>query len=136
VGELGINSTTTTQSNVPVAVGAWGLYTFQASQVIDGQTVTCSSTYSNGVYTECDNLQEGGDYFPNGVACGPEWSFTNSAYSDTYGFCASLTSPSLTAKADSYFNCSSGFQTRATWYSHVWSTTSDNGYTQHVRCYY
>jgi hypothetical protein len=108
-------------------------FAFSTSQVIDAQTVTCSKVdNSNPAYTECDDLQRGGLYFPNGITCGPTWSLTNSSYSDTIGFCQSLTG---TAKAESYFVCNTT-QTRATWKAHVWGTTSDNGYTQHVRCYY
>ena len=34
-----------------------------------------------------------------------------------------------------YYTCSASVQ-RATWYAHVWGTTQDNGYSQHLRCYY
>ena len=109
------------------------LFTFQASQVIDGQTVTCASVVNTATYTECDNLLENGLYFPNGVGCGPIWSTTNSQYSDTVGFCASLTGASGTSGAESYYVCNTT-QQRTTWKAHVWGTFMDNGYTQNVRC--
>ncbi len=107
-------------------------FIFQLTQTIDGKTVTCSSTDQNGSYTQCSNLKVDGLYFPNGIDCGPVWSGTNSSYSDTKGFCASLTGKS---NIQVYYNCASSI-TRATWYNHVWGTVGDNGYTQHVRCYY
>ncbi len=108
-------------------------FQFQLSQTIDGQIVKCSSVNNaNVLYTECDDLQEAGFYFPNGITCGPMWSMTNSSYSDTVGFCKSLTG---TAKMEAYYTCSNT-TTRATWKANVWGTTMDNGYTQHVRCYY
>ncbi len=108
-------------------------FVFKPSQIIDGQTVTCSSVNNaNPLYTECDDLNQAGLYFPNGITCGPQWSTTNSSYSDTVGFCQSLTG---TAKMEAYYNCT-GSVTRTTWKNHVWGTTTDNGYTQHVRCYY
>jgi hypothetical protein len=107
-------------------------FVFQKTQQIDGQTVTCSQVVNNQQYTECDDLQEANMYFPNGIQCGPFWSFQNCAYSDTVGFCQSLTG---TARAESYYTCSNTVP-RAVWKAHMWSTTMDNGYTQHVRCYY
>jgi cysteine-rich repeat protein len=107
-------------------------FIFQASQTIDGKTVTCSSTTTNASYTQCNDLKAGGMYFPNGVECGPLWSSTNSSYSDTKGFCASLTGNST---IQVYYACTNT-QTRAAWHNHVWGTSEDNGYTQHVRCFY
>ncbi|MFH1530373.1 MAG: hypothetical protein ABIK09_06515 [Pseudomonadota bacterium] len=107
-------------------------FAFQSSQVIDGKTVTCSSTTNNGTYTQCDNLKVDGLYFPNGIQCGPLWSSANSSYSNTQGFCASLTGSN---QFSVYYVCNNS-QPRATWYNHVWGFFNDNGYTQHVRCYY
>jgi hypothetical protein len=110
----------------------FGLFAFASSQTIDGNTVTCSSTTTNSSYTECQDLQAGGLFFPNGIECGPTWSTTNSSYSDTQGFCQSLTGSTT---FEVYYNCADSI-TRATWYSHSWGTTTDNGFTEHVRCYY
>ena len=107
-------------------------FAFQNTQTIDGKVVTCSSTSNNGSYTQCDNLKVDGLYFPNGITCGPQWSSTNSSYSDTKGFCQSLTGNN---QIQVYYNCT-GTTTRATWFNHVWGTFQDNGYTQHVRCYH
>jgi cysteine-rich repeat protein len=107
-------------------------FVFQNSQTIDGLGVTCSSTTNNASYTQCDNLKAGGQYFPNGITCGPTWSGSNSSYSDTQGFCQSLTG---SAQFQVYYNCTSSVP-RATWFNHVWGHKNDNGYTQHVRCYY
>ena len=107
-------------------------YNFGLSQVIDGQTVTCSAVSTTATYTECDDLRQGGRYFPNGISCGPIWSSTNSSYSDTAGFCQSLTGSSV---MQAYYVCTST-QPRSTWTNHVWGTFNDNGYTQHVRCYF
>ena len=115
-------------------VGGVCRFAFKPAQVIDGQLVTCSSVNNaNPLYTECDDLNnKAGLYFPNGITCSPQWSTTNSVYSDTVGFCQSLTG---TAKMEAYYTCSVS-TTRATWSNKVWGTTSDNGYTQDVRCYY
>ena len=107
-------------------------FMFQNSQTIDGKQVTCSSTETNNSYTLCNDLKAGGLYFPNGITCGPEWSSSNSSYSDTKGFCASLTGNS---NIQVYYQCE-GTTVRSTWYNHVWGTSNDNGYTRHVRCYY
>ena len=107
-------------------------FSFQSSQVIDGKTVTCSSTETTGSYTLCNDLKAGGLFFPNGITCGPTWSGTNSSYSDTKGFCASLTGKS---NISVYYQCE-GTTTRSTWYNHNWGTTQDNGYTRHVKCFY
>lgn len=112
--------------------GPPGRFEFTGSQVIDGAEVTCSSVETTPEYTQCSDLQQGGLYFPNGITCGPEWSFTNSSYSDTDGFCASLTGSSV---AEVYYTCAESI-TRATWFDGVWGTTVDNGYIQDVRCYY
>ena len=109
-----------------------GVFTFSTSQVIDGATVTCSGVTNTSSYTQCDDHLADGLYFPNGITCGPTWSSTNSSYSDTQGYCQSLTGSST---FEVYYTCASSI-TRATWYSNSWGTTSDNGYTQHVRCYY
>jgi len=107
-------------------------FVFQMNQQIDGQPVTCSMVINTDQYTECDDMQESGMYFPNGIVCGLGWSLQNPRTSDTIGLCQSLTG---TAKAESFFTCA-GSINRATWFAHVWGTTNDNGYTQHVRCYY
>ena len=107
-------------------------FQFRASQVIDGQTVTCSNVINTGTYTECDNFQANGLYMPNGITCGPTWSTTNSAYSDTQGLCQSLTG---STNFEAYYTCNSTLA-RAAWHNHVWSTFNDNGYTQNLRCYY
>ncbi len=101
-----------TRSTLPIVVlGA-------CSKILDLQDVT----YDGGP----------GMYFPNGVTCGPTWSSTNSAYSDTAGFCNSLTgSPVIQV----FYTCSSSVP-RSTWFNHVWGTFLDNGYTQNVQCYY
>lgn len=124
---------------VPLAQGDLGIsidvedrFHFAPSQVIDGQTVTCSSVTNTATYTECDDLQQAGRYFPNGITCGPTWSSENSAYSDTAGFCASLTgNPAIQV----FYTCSASIL-RSTWHNHVWGTVEDNGFTQHVRCFY
>ena len=60
------------------------------------------------------------------------WSSQNSPYTDLQGFCQSLTnSPQFSV----YYVCDFT-KPRTTWMNHVWGTTMDNGYTQHVRCYY
>ncbi|MEE2828194.1 MAG: putative metal-binding motif-containing protein [Myxococcota bacterium] len=107
-------------------------FQFAPSQTIDGMTVTCSSTDNTSTYTQCNELLAGGLYFPNGVSCSSAWSNTNSSYSDTQGFCESLTGSS---QFSAFYTCANT-TTRATWSSQSWGTTSDNGYTQHLRCYY
>ena len=107
-------------------------FAFDLDQTIDGMPVTCSSVINNGSYTECQDLQVNGDYFPNGVNCGPMWSNSPSPYTDHAGFCESLTGSTT---FEVYYTCSASVQ-RATWYAHVWGTTQDNGYSQHLRCYY
>jgi hypothetical protein len=108
---------------------------FALSQVIDGQTVTCDAVNnSNLAYTECLDLKQGGRYFPNGIGCNNQWNSTNSLYSDTLGFCRQMTN-SPTATISVYYACDSN-QSRAVWKNNKWSTFMDNGYTQHVRCYY
>jgi hypothetical protein len=115
-----------------VTVTCVSKFSFALSQVIDGQTVTCSGVNTTGTYTECDDLEQGGRYFPNGITCGPVWSTTNSAYSDTSGFCNALTgNPNIQV----YYVCSAT-TLRSTWKAHVWGTFNDNGYTQNVRCFY
>jgi hypothetical protein len=110
---------------------AGATFDFSASQSIDGKTVTCSGTSSTSIYTECDDLKVDGLYFPNGITCGPVWSTTNSRYSDTQGFCQSLTG---STQFEAFYTCDDT-ATRATWFDHVWGTFDDNGFTQHVRCY-
>ncbi len=112
--------------------GACGGFQFQLTQQIDGMTVTCSSVVNTGTYTQCNDLKAGGLYMPNGITCGPAWSTVNSLYSNTQGFCQSLTG---SASFEVYYVCSST-TARATWFNHVWGTFQDNGYTQHVRCNY
>lgn len=107
-------------------------FTFAGSQVIDGSTVTCSSVQNTATYTQCSDLLASGRYMPNGITCGPAWSTTNSSYSDTQGFCQSLTG---STNFEVFYTCGASV-TRSTWFSNVWGTTFDNGYTQHVRCYY
>jgi hypothetical protein len=115
-------------------VGGVCSFEFNPGQVIDGQFVTCSSVdNANPLYTECNDLKNtAGLYFPNGITCGPAWSTINSSYSDTVGFCKSLTG---TAKMEAYYTCGLS-STRATWMNKIWGTISDNGYTKNVRCYY
>ncbi|MFT4625694.1 MAG: hypothetical protein ACI8PZ_004365 [Myxococcota bacterium] len=105
---------------------------FELSQEIDAGVVTCSSVENTPEYTQCNDLQKDGLYFPNGVSCGPLWSVENSAYSDTRGFCASITG---SESFEVYYTCEDTRE-RATWFDHVWGEVLDNGYTQHVRCYY
>ena len=105
---------------------------FTLSQVIDGRIVTCSSVdNSTASYTECTNLQQGGLYFANGVACG-QWSSLSSSYWDTIGFCRKLTN-SPTATVYAYYDCDNT-RTRIVWYSNSWSTYNDNGFTRILRC--
>jgi hypothetical protein len=108
-------------------------FAFSISQTINGREVRCASVVNNGTYTQCTNLTVGGQYFPNGIECGPRWGFESSRYSDTYGFCESLTG---SRRAESYWRCDST-RPRITWSSPgVWGTTNDNGYTESLRCYY
>ncbi|CAF4205617.1 unnamed protein product, partial [Adineta steineri] len=83
--------------------------------------------------TECSTLQQGGVYFPNGIAC-PGWSTTTSPYWDTIGFCRKITG-SLLATIYVYYDCDTS-QPRVTWIADVWSTFNDNGFTSILRCYY
>ena len=108
------------------------VFQFTGSQSVNGRFVQCSSVVNTADYTQCTNLTVDGQYFPNGITCGPSWSFSNSSYSDTVGFCASLTG---NASAESYYVCDST-RPRVTWFSGVWGTTNDNGYTANVRCHY
>jgi len=124
---------------VPLAQGDAGIsidvedrFHFALSQVIDGQTVTCNDVTTTETYTECDNLKAEGRYFPNGITCGPVWSSENSPFSDTVGFCNSLThNPHI----EVFYVCDITLE-RSTWMNHVWGTFFDNGFTQHVRCFY
>jgi hypothetical protein len=107
-------------------------FEFALSQVIDGETVTCSAVSTTASFTECSDLRQAGRFFPNGVTCGPVWSTTNSEFSDTAGFCASLTgNPAI----EVFYTCDTTMP-RSTWINHVWGTVEDNGFTQHVRCFY
>ena len=106
-------------------------FQFAGSQSVNGRTVTCGSVSHTDDYTQCSELTVDGLYFPNGITCGPAWSFTNSSYSDTHGFCRSLTG----GTAESYYVCNTT-RGRITWFSGSWGSTNDNGYTQNVRCYY
>jgi hypothetical protein len=107
---------------------------FVSSQAIDGKVVTCDSVETNAVYTQCNELEVEGLYFPNGVSCDGSWFSDNSLYSDTRGFCASLTGSS---QIEAYYTCNTEMP-RATWFDHVWdlNSSTDNGYTRHLRCYY
>lgn len=107
-------------------------FSFAASQVVDGQTITCSATDTTSTYTECTDLQVNGLYFPNGITCGPEWSTTESAYTSHADFCTLLTG---SAVFEVYYNCDTT-QSRVTHYGGVWSTAQDNGFTQNIRCFY
>ena len=120
------------QGDAAISIDVDDRFHFATSQIIDGRTVTCSSVTTTSEFTECDDLQEGGRFFPNGITCVPGWSTVNSRFSDTSGFCASLTgSPVFQA----FYTCSSTVE-RSTWFNHVWGTFFDNGFTQHVRCFY
>jgi len=109
-------------------------FEFAATQTIGGETVTCSSVTNNGIYTQCNDLLVDGMYMPNGVTCGPAWD-TGESY-DQDKFCQYLTG---SLNFEIYYNC--GPHTpRAVWQpnSSSWSlgSNNDNGYSQHVRCYY
>ncbi|CAF1205286.1 unnamed protein product [Adineta steineri] len=106
---------------------------FSLSQTIDGRIITCNSVNNTNLYTECSTLQQGGVYFPNGIAC-PGWSTTTSPYWDTTGFCRKIKG-SLLATIYAYYDCDTA-QTRVTWIADVWSTYTDNGFTSILRCYY
>ncbi|CAF1173217.1 unnamed protein product [Adineta steineri] len=118
-------TTTTTTSSLSNA--------FSLSQTIDGRIITCNSVNNTNLYTECSTLQQGGLYFPNGVAC-TTWSTTTSGTWDTIGFCRKITG-SLLATIYVYYDCDTA-QTRVTWIADVWSTNNDNGFTRNLRCYY
>ena len=66
------------------------LFKFSASQSVKGRTVTCASVVRTSTYTECQELQVDGLYFPNGVTCGPEWSTEDSRFASLKDFCAFL----------------------------------------------
>lgn len=120
------------QGDLGISIGVEDRFQFAPTQVIDGETVTCSSVVTTDTYTECDDLQQAGRYFPNGITCGPTWSSENSRFSDTAGFCASLTgNPNIQV----FYTCSESVL-RSTWSNHTWGTFIDNGFTQHVRCFY
>jgi cysteine-rich repeat protein len=107
-------------------------FVFQSSQAVKGKTVTCSSVVTNNSYTQCTNLKVDGLYMPNGITCGPSWSFSFASKHDPPGFCQFLTG---VKKAEAYYKCS-GSTTRAEWENGGWTTGSDNGYIESLRCYY
>ena len=120
------------EASEPIRLGPPDGFVFSSLQVIDGADVTCGSVENTAEYTQCNDLRKDDLYFPNGISCGPVWSSESSSYSDTAGFCEALTgSPSI----EVYYECDVT-QDRATWFDGVWSTTRDNGFTRHVRCYY
>jgi hypothetical protein len=97
--------------------------------------VTCSSVVNTNLsYTECDDLQEGGLYAPNGITCKNAWSTTQSSYWSTIAFCEAFLNSNNTY-IQAYYDCNTS-QTRFTWSNGVWGTTNDNGYTKNLRCYY
>ncbi|MBN2723471.1 MAG: hypothetical protein JXR95_05305 [Deltaproteobacteria bacterium] len=116
-----------------VCNGNPGQFSFKTSQIIEGKTVTCTSVDTNETYTECQNLTVEDLYFPNGVTCGPIWSTTESHFTRHANFCYYLTGSST---FEVYYACDSSIP-RATWFGTTWgSNTNDNGFTQHIRCYY
>ncbi len=97
--------------------------------------MTCSSVVNTNLsYTECDDLQEGGLYAPNGITCKNAWSTTQSSYWSTIAFCEAFLNSNNTY-IQAYYDCNTS-QTRFTWSNGVWSTMIDNGYTKNLRCYY
>jgi hypothetical protein len=120
------------QGDASISIDVADRFAFAPRQIIDGRTVTCSSVTTTAEYTECDDLQQDGLLFPNGITCGPVWSSENARTSDTVGFCASLTG---TPRMEAFYTCGASI-TRVTWFNHAWGTTVDNGFTQHVRCFY
>ncbi|MFT5682586.1 MAG: hypothetical protein ACI8RZ_003508, partial [Myxococcota bacterium] len=107
-------------------------FEFSKSQTIDSHTITCASVTTTGTYTECADLQVDGMYFPNGINCGPNWSTYESPYTSHSDFCELLTGSRL---FEVYYTCDST-RTRVTYASGTWDTYEDNGYTQHIRCFY
>jgi len=81
---------------------------------------------TNPSYTECDDLQEGGLYAPNGITCKNAWSTTQSSYWSTIAFCQAFLNSNNTY-IQAYYDCNTS-QTRFTWSNGVWATTNDNGY--------
>jgi hypothetical protein len=120
------------QGDAAISIGVEDRFQFELSQVIDGETVTCSSVNTTATFTECDDLRQAGRFFPNGITCGPVWSTVNSLFSDTVGFCQSLTG---NPEIEVFYTCGVT-EPRSTWFNHVWGTVEDNGFTQHVRCLY
>jgi hypothetical protein len=105
---------------------------FSESQTVLGKTVTCDSVTNTSTYSECTNTQVDGLYFPNGIECGPLWSTRNSSYSDHESFCLQITgSPQF----EVYYACDTS-QERITLYGESWGSSSDNGYTESIRCYF
>ncbi len=98
--------------------------------------MTCSSVVNtNALYTECDDLQEAGLYAPNGIICGGVWSSTPSTHWSSVEFCQAFLS-STNTYVEAFYDCNVS-QTRFTWSSGgIWGTTTDNGYTQNLRCFY
>ena len=111
------------------------LFAFSSSQIINGQTVTCSSTQTTATYTQCTGLMaQGYDGFRNGVSCGPVWKITNPTGSDLIGFCQSLVGSSSSGHRF-HFACTTS-TTRSTWNAGVWGTATDNGKVDRVECHY
>jgi hypothetical protein len=105
---------------------------FKVSQSVLGRTVTCSRVTETTEYTQCDEAQVEGLYFPNGVECGPLWSTRSSPYTDHAAFCQQITGSS---RFEVYYACTSTVA-RVTLYGITWGTIPDNGYTQHIRCFF
>jgi len=105
---------------------------FTESQSILGKTLTCDSVTRTSTYSECTNAQVDGLYFPNGIECGPNWSTSNSSYTDHESFCLQITG---STQFEVYYTCSST-TLRITLYDETWGDTMDNGYTESIRCYF
>lgn len=105
---------------------------FSESFSVLGETVTCGSVTNTSTYSECSDAKVGGLYFPNGISCGPNWSTTNSSYTDHESFCLQVTG---STQFEVYYTCDTS-QPRVTLYGETWGTTNDNGYTESIRCYY
>jgi len=136
------DNTTTTQGTTQVSSTTssssttGGTFQFDTKNLISDHLILCASVETTPSYTQCNSLtvsmNNANIYFPNGITCGPVWSSQNSRYSDTAGFCSMLTGGTAFS---AYYACDIT-QTRAVWRNSVWSTFQDNGFTQHLRCYY
>ena len=137
VGRIRLDSGASTVSGTVTPAAYTPPFAFQASQTIDGETVTCSSTTTTATYTQCSSLTRNGYLgFQNGVTCGPMWQTTNPQGSDLIDFCQTLLGfPNPAPAHEFYYACGSG-ATRSTWNAGVWGTANDNGYLADIRCYY